>query len=98
MSDDWDDFWSKVPEKAIQPIRVKLLESLRRVGRPLSAVQLVNVLDGEVSMEEAEYHLGVLKALGLVEAIRGSTSEERPRDDGFDLPYRLEDQDPDDEE
>lgn len=94
---DCEAFWSKVPDEAIEPTRVKLLEALCRVGQPLSAIQLVNLLDGEVSMEEAAGHLSALEVFGVVERVEGRTSEDPPRDDGFDVPYRLEDEEGDGE-
>lgn len=95
MSDGQEDFWSNVPEEDWQPGRVKIVEALRRLGKPLSSLQLVNVLDGDVSMKEAEDHLKELQADGLVAPVEGATSEEQPRDDDYDVPYRLDDEDRD---
>ncbi|HKI86408.1 MAG TPA: hypothetical protein VKA53_06660, partial [Thermoanaerobaculia bacterium] len=66
MSQGFEELWSDVPEKALQPTRVKMLEALRRIGKPLSARRLVDVLDGDVSMWEAADHLSALEALGAV--------------------------------
>lgn len=98
MGEGFEECWSNVPEGAMQPTRVTILEALRRIGRPLSARQLVDVLDGDVSMWEVARHLSALQALGLVEPAEGGAGEEKSREDGFDVPYRLEDQGPDAEE
>jgi Helix-turn-helix domain len=88
MREGYEKFWAKVPEKAMHPVRVPLLEAFRLIGEPLSAIQLVNVLDGDVSMWEAAHHLEALKRLGVVE-VEGTTSERWIRDDGFDIRYRV---------
>ncbi len=98
MGEGFEEFWSNIPEEEMQPTRVKILEALRRIGRPLSARQLVDVLDGDVSMWEAERQLRVLEGLGVVKPAEDSSSEEKAGEDDFDVPYRLEDQDPDEEE
>lgn len=90
MSEGFEEFWSNVPEEAIQPTRVKLLEALRRIGRPLSARQLVDLLNGDVSMWEAARHLSALEALGVVEADESAAGAGEPRDDEFDVPFRLD--------
>lgn len=98
MGEGFQEFWSNVPDEAMEPTRVKMLEALRRIGKPLSARQLVDVLDGDVSMWEVARHLSALEALGLVEPVEGGAGEEKSREDDFDVRYRLEDQDPDAEE
>lgn len=98
MGEGFEEFWSNVPDDAMEPARVKMLEALRRIGKPLSARQLVDVLDGDVSMWEAERHLKALEAFGVVKPAQDSSSEGKAQEDDFDVPYRLEDQDPDAEE
>jgi hypothetical protein len=82
-------FWSIVPEKANHPVRVLILETLWRVGQPLSAIDLVDVLDGEVSMWDAAHHLNVLEGLGVVAASKIEASNRELRSDDFDMPYEL---------
>jgi len=89
VNDDREEFWATVPDKADHPRRVLLLEALRCIGEPISALTAVDVLDGDMSMWEASYGLTVLERLGIVETTstdmgRGTTGEER-----FDVPYRL---------
>lgn len=89
MGDECEEFWSTVPDKADHPRRVLFLEALWRISEPLSAVTLVDVLDGAVSMWEAFHHLSILEALDVVEPAptdigRGTSGRER-----FDVPYRL---------
>lgn len=89
MDGDHAGFWSTVPVKAEHPTRVMILEALLWIGEPLSAVQLVDMLDGDVSMWEAAHHLRALQALDVVEPTEIDTGGELPRDDGFDMPYWL---------
>jgi hypothetical protein len=89
LSDDYERFWSHIPARAVHPIRVPILETLRGVGEPLSAIQLVDVLDGEVSVWEAAHHLSALEALGVVEPVEEGEREKRPGENAFDVPYRL---------
>lgn len=83
------DFWSSVPEKALHPVRVPVVEALRWVGEPLSAIALVDVLDGSLTMWEAAHHLRVLDELGVVEPSPLDTCSGVSREDLFDVPYRL---------
>lgn len=90
VSDDYETFWSTVPEKALHPLRVPIIEALWWIGEPLSAVALVDVFDGFLSMWEAEHHLRVLDALNVTELSPGAEST-TSRKDLFDVPRRLKD-------
>jgi hypothetical protein len=72
---------------AFDPIQVPMLEALRRIGAPLSAIELVNVLDGYLTMWEAKDHLEALQKDGVVEP--ASPDELNGPIGEFDLPYRL---------
>jgi hypothetical protein len=86
MSSDYEEFWSGLPEKALHPHRVPILEALRWIGEPLSPIALVDVLDGNLTMWETEHHLRVLGSLGVAEPVDagGGTSP----DEVFHVPYR----------
>lgn len=88
MSNDCEEFWSTLPEQVLHPVRVPIIEAFWWIGEPLSAIALVDVLDGFLSMWEAAHHLRVLDALDVVEpssVVAGGAS----RDDRFNVPYRL---------
>jgi Helix-turn-helix domain len=89
MGDDHDEFWSALPEKVQHPVRVPIIEALWWTGQPLSAIALVDLFDGQMSMWEAAHHLGVLEELGVVEALDSHSA----RNDQLDLPYGLKDPD-----
>jgi hypothetical protein len=89
MSDSYEEFLSTLPEKVLHPVRVPILEALWRIGEPLSAIELVDVFDGFLSMWEAGHHLHVLEALDVVEPLDSGAS----RNDLLDLPYCLKDRD-----
>lgn len=87
MSSDREDFWPALPAKAMHPTRVPIIEALRWIGAPLSAIATVDVLDGYLSMSEAAHHLQALEALDVVEPVWPG----RPtaRREAFEAPYRL---------
>ena len=89
MSSGYEEFWSTLPEKALHPVRVPIIEALWRIGEPLSATALVDVLDGFLSMWEAAHHLRVLDALDVAEPSPVDTDGGASRNDIFDVPYRL---------
>lgn len=91
MNSDCEEFWSTLPEKALHSVRVPIIEALWWIGEPLSAIAVVDVLDGYLSMWEAAYHLRVLDALDVVEPSSVDTDFGASREDLFDVPYRLKD-------
>lgn len=89
MGKDWEEFWSTVPEKAVHHSgREAILEALWWIGEPLSPIDLVDVLDGFLTMWEVAYHLRVLKKSGAVEPISGEQLPKK-RQRGFELPFQL---------
>lgn len=91
MSNDREEFWSSLPERILHSARVPIIEALRWIGEPLSAIALVDVLDGYLSMWELAYHLRVLDSLNVVEPSAVDTGNGASAEDRFDLPYRLKD-------
>lgn len=94
MSDGYGEFWSTLPEKVQHPVRVPIIEALWRIGEPLSAIALVDVLDGFLNMWEAAHHLRVLDALEVAEPSLVDADSATSRNDGFNVPYRLIDRNP----
>jgi hypothetical protein len=90
VNGDYEEFWWGLPEQAQHPLRVPIVEALRWVREPLSAITLVDVLDGTMTMWETSYHLRVLEALKVAEVVPAETSE-RTKRDLFNTPYRLRD-------
>jgi hypothetical protein len=82
-----DDFWDTLGDDALDPIQVPMLEALSRIGEPLSAIGMVDVLDGYLSMWEAKDRLEALRKAGVVEP--ASADESREPLGKFYLPYRL---------
>lgn len=85
--DGYEEFWSTLPEKVLHPVRVPIIEALWWIAEPLSAIALVDLFDGLLSMWEAAHHLRVLEELKVVEPLDDGVS----RSDLLDLPYRLKD-------
>jgi hypothetical protein len=88
---DYEEFWSVLPDRALHPLRVPILEALRWIGEPLSAIALVDVIDGHITMWEAAHHLRVLNALGIAEPSPVDAEAGASRNDIFDVPYHLKD-------
>jgi hypothetical protein len=82
-----DAFWDALGDHALDPIQVPMLEALWWVGEPLSAIELVDVLDGYLTMWEAKNHLEVLRGLGVVEPTSASQSGKQEGD--FRVPYSI---------
>lgn len=89
MMDDFQWFWAALPANAVHPQRVPMLEAFRWIGEPLSAVDIVDLLEGELDMWEAARHLAALERLGVLEAMPVRRRRGQKRTDGFDIPYRL---------
>ena len=88
MNDGFEDL-PNVPRKALQPVRVKILQALQQIGIQ-SASELTDALEGNVSKGQAERHLSVLEAFGLVEPARETGRDgEQLGEAGTDTPYRL---------
>lgn len=91
MSNGYEEFWSALPEKALHPARVTIMEALWWIGEPLSAIALVDVFDGCLSMWEVAHHLRALDALDVAEPSPVATGSSPLRNDHLDVPYRLKD-------
>jgi hypothetical protein len=90
--EDWDDFWGALRDHACDPIQVPILEALWRVGEPLSAIELVDVLDGYLTMWEAKDHLEVLYGLGVV--VPASAKQSGKEGSDFRVPYSIKSRQP----
>lgn len=88
---DYEEFWSTLPEKVLHPLRVPIVEALWRIGEPLSAIALVDVLDGFLGMWDIAHHLRVLDELDVAEPSPVDADSGASRPDLFDVPYRLKD-------
>lgn len=86
VNSDQEEFWLILPAKALHPTRVPTIEALWWIGEPLSAVDLVDVHDGFLSMWEAAHHLRALESLGVTEPVLDAREGTRRV---FDVPYRL---------
>jgi hypothetical protein len=80
--EDRDDLWDARGDH-LDPMQVPMLEALWRIGEPLSAICMVDVLDGYLSMWEAADHLEALQELDIVEPASSESSGD------FGVPYRL---------
>jgi hypothetical protein len=89
MSDKVEEFWASLPPKVLHPRRVPILEAFRCIAEPLSAVMVVDVLEGELTMWDAVAHLDALVRLGVMR--RGKRDPYAPslREDRFDVFYFL---------
>jgi hypothetical protein len=88
---DYEEFWSALPDRVLHPLHVPILEALRWIGEPLSAIALVDVIDGHITMWEAAHHLQVLNALDVVGPSPVDADSGASRNSVFDVPYHLKD-------
>jgi hypothetical protein len=65
--------WSAFVAGVIHPLKVQVIEAMRWIGMPISAVKLEQVFDGAICLSNISYHMESLKKLGMVELI-----EKRP--------------------
>lgn len=91
MSSDAEEIWSTISPKALHPLRVPMIEALWRINEPLSSVDLVDVLDGFLSMWDALFHLRVLETLDVVEPLPMDADSGASRADLFGVRYQLKD-------
>ncbi len=80
-------FWNVLDDRVLDPIQVPIIEALRWVAEPLSAIRMVDVLDGYLTMWEAADHLEALRALGIVEPTAADPSIKQKSN--FDVSYQL---------
>jgi hypothetical protein len=89
MTRSYARYWAHIPAKADHPARVPMLEAFRWVDEPLSALDLVDLFDGEeITVWGATHHLRALHGLGvLLPYLAGRDPQAGSH--AFDLPYRL---------
>ena len=88
MNTEHESAWADLPAKVAHPFRVAIIEALLWIAEPLSAIGVVDVLDGYMSMWSAAAHLEALERLGVVEPMPGERAVESG-EDRIDLLYRL---------
>jgi hypothetical protein len=68
-----EDFcWGELAARVLHPVQVEIIEALRWIDRPLTAIDLLNVLDGKRLGLRIEHHLKRLTRLdALVSADEG---------------------------
>lgn len=80
-----DDFWwAVVVTRTLHPVQVQIIEALRRIDQPLSATELVQVLDEERTWPSIVYHLRRLTGLKVIMPAENVTMRT-----AMDMPYRL---------
>lgn len=70
--------WAALVPLLVHPMKVEIIESLHRIGRPLSATDLRKIFGGRVLSQTVSYHLGGLAKVGVVaeacqRKVRGAT-------------------------
>jgi hypothetical protein len=79
--EDLDRIWQELAPRLIHPTQIKLIESLRWIGTPLSVSEFYAVLEpSETSVDYVRYHLNALCRAGVFIEVPNRTtlySEER---------------------
>lgn len=64
---DWS--WDGLVPHLIHPTKVKVIEAMLWIGRPLSAADLEKVFDGDPGLGVISYHLKRLARPGILELV-----------------------------
>lgn len=91
VSDAREKLWASLPGAVLHPMRVPIVEAMWWLGQPLTALALVSVLDGALTVWEVAYHLEVLEELEAAESLPAATGNTR-QDASLLVPYRLKGQ------
>lgn len=71
--------WEELVPLLIHPLRVVIIEALRRIGEPLSTADFREICDEEYALSVISYHLVTLAKVGAVVVVgqrqTGATSE-----------------------
>jgi hypothetical protein len=62
---DWEELVSLV----IHPLKIEIIEALLWIGEPLSAAELVEILDGRYSLSLIVYHAKALENMKAIEIV-----------------------------
>jgi predicted transcriptional regulator len=87
-SEDEDFCWGAPAARFLHPVRIQIVESIRRAGRPLSIAELADSLGGRPAAPRVANHLHRLKRLGIVAPVGG-----RRRGSALLHRYRLDEDD-----
>ena len=88
MTHDYEQVWARLPAKVDDHYGVAIVEALWRIGKPLAAIDLVDVFDGYMSMWDAATHLQALERARVVELVPRAEIPQAGHA-RFDIPYRL---------
>jgi DNA-binding transcriptional ArsR family regulator len=61
--------WEELVPLLIHPLRVAIIEALRRIGEPLSTADLKEIFDEDYALSVIAYHLSTLVAVDAIEAV-----------------------------
>jgi DNA-binding transcriptional ArsR family regulator len=61
--------WEELVPLLIHPLRVAIIEALRRIGEPLSTADLNEVFDDDYALSVIAYHLGTLVGVDAIEVV-----------------------------
>ncbi len=58
--------WDRLLVRLLHETQLHIIEAMWRIDRPMSASQLVQILDGSVNLSLVSYHVRRLRQLGVV--------------------------------
>jgi predicted MarR family transcription regulator len=79
-----DAWWASLARRVLHRVQVEVIEALNRSDRPLSAVDLAEVVEGVAPGHLAQHHLRRLRKLGAIACAKGPM----PRN-VTEIPYEL---------
>jgi hypothetical protein len=61
--------WTVLIAQFIHPLKVQIIETMRWLGEPMSAVKLKAVFDKDICLSNISYHVDSLAKLGVLELV-----------------------------
>lgn len=69
--------WMRVIPTLIHPVKIGIIEALRRIDEPLSATDITAMFGGGVETSQVSYHMGMLAAAQVVVKVSERPSKAR---------------------
>jgi len=82
--DEEGEFWARLSGRLLHPVQMQIIEALRLIDLPMSAVDVTKIVEDKPDLSSVAYHFRRLARLGAIiptetEQIRGALRR----------PYRL---------
>jgi hypothetical protein len=62
--------WSALVAQVIHPTKIQIIEAMRWIDEPMSAIKLETIFDKTISLSNISYHVESLKKLGVLRLVK----------------------------